>query len=171
MSDPRLLAALLVLLVGKEKASEVVREVDEPYLSLAKGLLDVPITLRGVVVSGSGEGKYFLSLEGYKRQIYEKLGFEPYPGTLNVLLDDESAERKVLLALRKPIVIEGFVEDGRRYGDVLAYPVKIVDVWPAALIIPTRTHHPPSIAEIIAPVNLREKLGLKNGDTVIIKVY
>ena len=171
MIDAKLLASLLVLILGKEDAKKVVEEVDDTYLSLAKGLLDVPVLLKGIVVSGSGEGKYFLSLEGYRRQIKEKLGFDPYPGTLNVLLDDESAERKVLLALRKPIMIEGFTENGRRYGEVLAFPARVGKVWPSALIIPTRTHHPPSIAEIIAPVNLRKELNLENGDEVVIKVY
>ncbi len=171
MNGTKLLASLLVLLLGREGAKKVIEEVDEPYLSLAKGLLDVPLLLKGIVVSGSGEGKYFLSLEGYRRQIKKRLGFEPYPGTLNVLLDDESVERKALLVLRKPIMIEGFMENGRRYGEVLAFPAKVGEVWPSAVIMPTRTHHPPSIVEVIAPVMLRKVLNLNDGDEIIIKVY
>ncbi len=40
------------------------------------------IEFEGEVVSGLFEGAYYISKEGYHRQIVEKLGFEPFPGTL-----------------------------------------------------------------------------------------
>ena len=42
--------------------------------------------LSGVVVNGLGEGRYYMSLEPYKKQFLRHLGFEPYPGTLNLRL-------------------------------------------------------------------------------------
>lgn len=39
-----------------------------------------------------------------------------------------------------------------------------------AIVVPSRTIHPPRIAEIIAPVNLREALKLKDGDRVRLEV-
>lgn len=47
------------------------------------------ITLEGRVVSGMGEGAYYMSLEGYRKQFREKLGYEPFPGTLNIKLSDQ----------------------------------------------------------------------------------
>ncbi|ALU11346.1 riboflavin kinase [Ignicoccus islandicus DSM 13165] len=138
---------------------------------LVKELLSKKVSLKGIVVSGSGEGRYFLSLEGYRSQIRNRLGFDPYPGTLNVLLDPESMERKFLLLTRPPIILKGFRKDDRTFGEVLAYPARINGLWPAALVIPLRTHHPPSIIEIISPYKLREKLELKNGDYVAIEIY
>ena len=137
---------------------------------LLTSVLHKPLQLQGTVVSGEGEGSYYLSLEGYRKQIREKLGFDPYPGTLNVLLTPESLERRALMYLRKAITISGFEEGGRRFGEVLAYPAQIDSFWPAAIIIPLKTHHPPSIVEIIAPVKLRDELKLKDGDRVTIKV-
>ncbi len=130
-----------------------------------------PIVLKGKVVTGDGEGQYYLSLKGYRDQVREKLGFDPYPGTLNVLLDPESTERRSLLLFRKAIVLKGFEEGGRRYGEVLAYPAQVSGFWPSALIVPLKTHHPPSIIEIIAPVKLRNELRLKDGDEVTVRVY
>ena len=46
--------------------------------------------LSGTVVSGIGEGKYYMSLEPYKEQFRTHLGFEPYPGTLNIRLPSSS---------------------------------------------------------------------------------
>ena len=36
-----------------------------------------------------GEGSYYMSLKGYKKQFKEKLGYEPFPGTLNLKLEDK----------------------------------------------------------------------------------
>jgi hypothetical protein len=43
--------------------------------------------MRGKIASGLGQGQYFLTREGYSRQFLERLGFVPFPGTLNVLLE------------------------------------------------------------------------------------
>ncbi len=45
--------------------------------------------IKGKVFSGLGEGKYYVSLQGYKKQFEEKLGFTPYPGTLNLRIPKE----------------------------------------------------------------------------------
>ena len=47
-------------------------------------------SLSGTVVSGIGEGKYYMSLPAYKQQFKVVLGFEPYPGTLNIRLSPSS---------------------------------------------------------------------------------
>ena len=47
------------------------------------------IEFRRKIVSGMGEGAYYMSLKGYRNQFIEKLGYEPYPGTLNVKLVDQ----------------------------------------------------------------------------------
>ncbi|WP_010477998.1 DUF120 domain-containing protein [Thermococcus zilligii] len=120
----------------------------------------------GEVVSGLGEGSYYVKL--YSERIKEYLGFEPYPGTLNVRVIFPKTIFDALASVR-PILIPGFVKDGRTFGDVKAYPVRINGIG-GAIVIPSRTVHPPRIAEVIAPVNLRDSLGLKDGDRVKIKV-
>src|SRR5918994_4141036 len=66
-------------------------EIQSLYLSLRAALESAPATMdfEGNVISGMGEGAYYMSLEGYRRQFREKLGYEPYPGTLNVRLTDQ----------------------------------------------------------------------------------
>src|SRR3990172_8801524 len=44
------------------------------------------VELKGTLVSGMGEGAYYMSLKGYTKQFKEKLGYIPFPGTLNVKL-------------------------------------------------------------------------------------
>jgi riboflavin kinase, archaea type len=47
------------------------------------------ITLEGTLFTGFGEGAYYVTKEGYRKQFIEKLGFDPYPGTLNLKLTTE----------------------------------------------------------------------------------
>ena len=178
-----MLAALYYLLKGepcealKKDLEELERlglvdggKLTEKGLETIQQLITKPIILRGKVVSGDGEGKYYLSLEGYKRQVEEKLGFTPFPGTLNVLLDPESVEKKATLMLRKPIILRGFVQNGKKFGEVLAFPARVGGLE-GALIIPLKTHHPPEIIEVISPYELRKALGLKNGSEVEVAVF
>lgn len=112
----------------------------------------------GKVSSGLGQAQYFLSREGYRRQFKELLGFVPFPGTLNVLLDES------FLAGVQAIEIKGFSEDGRSFGECECYRITINGI-PAAIVRPEKGRYPPEIIEIIAPVRLRD-LGLKDGDPV-----
>ena len=45
------------------------------------------VFFRGRIVSGIGEGRYYTEQKGYVSQFKEKLGFTPYPGTLNVEIE------------------------------------------------------------------------------------
>jgi len=65
-----------------EKGSNTLRE---EFLSY-KHIFSLPrfIHFKGRIVSGMKEGTYYTSQQGYIRQFQEKLGFIPYPGTLNL---------------------------------------------------------------------------------------
>jgi riboflavin kinase len=120
-----------------------------------------------------GEGAYYLSLEGYRRQFLEKLGYEPYPGTLNVKLSDKVfINSKRELVNYPAILIKGFNDGKRTFGWVKCYPATINDskVARAAVLALERTHYDDSILEVIAPVSIKESAGIKNGDRVKIKV-
>lgn len=131
----------------------------------------VKITLEGRVFSGLGEGAYYVGLPGYYNQIREKLGFEPFLGTLNVrLLSSAAIEGKVLLEKAADIVIEGFKDDRRSYGNVKCIKAVFNDKDECAILFIERTHHETSVIEVIAPYNLRERYGLKDGDKVKLTV-
>ncbi len=128
------------------------------------------VIIEGEVMSGVGEGKYYVSLEGYKRQFIEKLGFEPFPGTLNLRIPKEQMYFRRLLDEEEGILIKGFRTEDRTFGDVKAFKCKIDGIEGAA-IIPQRTHYSSDVLEIIAPVCLREKLNLEDGDKVVVEVF
>ena len=129
------------------------------------------ITLEGVVFTGLGEGAYYISKERYTKQFIEKLGFEPYPGTLNLkLTTDYDVKTRSELEAYPAIEIEGFRNEDRTFGPVKCYPVTIENRVKGALILALRSHYDTSVIEIIAPVFLRKHLNLKDGHKVKVEV-
>lgn len=127
------------------------------------------INFKGKVVSGLGEGKYYTEQEGYFSQFKEKLGFEPFPGTLNVEID--AVERNKLRLLKRCIGIEiqGFKTDNRTFGNVVCFPA-VINKTKGAIVLPRRSHYS-NILEFISPFELRDKLCLRDSDEVDITIY
>ncbi len=129
------------------------------------------LIISGEVCSGMGEGSYYVSLEQYRRQFSEKLGFEPYPGTLNLkLLTPEDVKARKMLSELAGIEIHGFVHNGRSFGSVKCFPAE-VSGKKCAVVIPVRTHHTITTLELIAPEKLRSTLRLRDGDVVNVRVF
>jgi riboflavin kinase, archaea type len=130
------------------------------------------VTLEGTVFTGLGEGAYYISKEHYRKQIMEKLGFEPYPGTLNIKLTlDYDIKTRMDLETYPAIELKGFKNEDRTFGLVKCYPAVIGGTIKGALITALRSHYDDSVLEIIAPVCLRKHLGLKDGNKVKVEVY
>ena len=140
------------------------------YNHLRRSLNEVAeeaFVFEGVVFSGLWEGGYYVSQEGYKEQIRERLGFDPFPGTLNNRLRTRmDLERRAQLEKLPGIEIKGFRTEDRSFGGGKCYPALINDEVEGALIIAERSSYDRSVMELIASVNLRKRLGLKDGDIV-----
>jgi riboflavin kinase len=125
--------------------------------------------LSGTVISGLGEGRYYMSLEPYVRQFVRFLGFEPYPGTLNIRISPSCLVLRKRLDQKEWMNIEGFIAEGRTFGRARCLPCRI-GTTPCGIIIPGRSHYPDDILEIIAPVSLRDAYHLHDTDEVTIEV-
>lgn len=147
-------------------------EIDHEGLAFLESLCDAISealyngVIIGEVLSGIGEGAYYV--KQYAHLIREYLGFDPYLGTLNIRVLFPKTVFDALCGVR-PVVLPGFTKDGRTFGDVKAYRIRINDIE-GAIVVPSRTVHPPRIAEIIAPVYLREALNLKDGSRITLRV-
>ena len=122
--------------------------------------------LEGIVVAGLGEGTYFMSIEHYKKEIKEKLGFDAYPGTLNIETDKENIDS---LKKLNPIIISGFKKGDKTFGGVNCYNAKIEDI-DGAIIIPEINKHKEDIIEFISTVHVKSKLNIKDGDKIKIEI-
>lgn len=131
------------------------------------------VELRGNVFSGLGEGAYYVSLKGYNEQFRKKIGFDPYPGTLNMRLSSV-ADRKIRSELGRfgAIFIEGFEDQQRTYGWVKMQKCVVNNKIEGAVFSGfERTHYDDSVLEVLAPVNIREKLGLDDGSEAKVEIF
>ena len=122
--------------------------------------------LKGKVFSGKSEGAKFVALPWVEKQIVEKLGFVPYPGTLNIRLTNESGRLMETFQTVKPIEIspaQGFYS-GKCFNALLMDTVECV------IVIPEIAGYPKDVLEVVASIRLRDKLHLKDGDMVEVTI-
>ena len=164
---------------GKAQTIEITELGTEIMLQMYRSLKKIldTILIAGEVSEGIGEGGYYVSIKGYYEQFKDKLGFEPYKGTLNLDLDviNHSILREKLNDMRF-IKINGFKDENRNYGDVkchqcYVFPLKDKEnKVKAAILNIDRTHHGKNIVEILAEPFLRDYFKLIDGDRVIIEL-
>ncbi len=135
---------------------------------------DAGVELSGTVTSGMGEGRHYISLPGYMRQFRERLGYEPFEGTLNVDLDEAGVRDRARMDALDPVDIDGWEDDERTYGPAFCWPATVEAETgryeTAHVIAPERTHHGEDQLELIAPDRLRDELRLEDGDRLTIHV-
>jgi CTP-dependent riboflavin kinase len=127
--------------------------------------------IKGRIFSGMGEGAFFTCLEWVNRQCQEKLNFIPFPGTLNLRVEDEYLDIVIKLKEKEGILL---MSPTPEFCHAKCFPVFIGSVR-GAIIVPQAEHftnevHPPEVIEIIAPVNIKETLSVKDEDEIIIEV-
>lgn len=130
------------------------------------------LSFRGTLFTGLNEGGYYISLKGYATNFFRALGFEPFPGTLNLRLTNQAMiEQRRRLDLMKGIEIPGFSDDKRSYGPVKCFKARIEGRHPGGVLAIERTHYDSSVLEVISPANLRKSIGLKDGDECSVTAY
>ena len=124
--------------------------------------------LNGKIVSGARKATFFTQIQWVKKACLATLGFEPFPGTLNIALLPESQAIAQTIAQDRladlappdaaecaaktlPVFIDGI-------GAAILFPEKKVRV------------HGSHILEVIAPVNLKHRLNKTDGEVVTITV-
>jgi HAD superfamily hydrolase (TIGR01509 family) len=124
--------------------------------------------LKGKIISGLQKAAFFVQLDWVQEQCNAKLGFKPYPGTLNLQVLPEDV----------PVIKEISKRDGIELtspdpsfcsGKVL---LATVEGLSAAIMIPEEEVrvHGNNIIEVIAPERLKDVLGVKEGDLVSLSV-
>jgi riboflavin kinase len=125
------------------------------------------ISFRGTLFTGIGEGAYYVSQRPYMGQFSAKLGFTPYPGTLNIRLMEQADQVNYLQVLSyPPTLVLGFRSADRTYGDVLCYKVSLEKRYPGAVVRSVRSLYDNSVVEIISPLRLRREMKIEDGSRI-----
>jgi riboflavin kinase len=121
--------------------------------------------IKGKLVSGTHKGSFFMSLDVYQSQFRDKLGFRPYPGTLN--LEISVSKAKEIFNFPDKI---GTIKGEGQFGDVKFIPAILNQELKGAILFPVKSQHPLEILEFVAPQHLREALKLNDGDVLTITI-
>ncbi len=124
--------------------------------------------LSGKVVSGVRKAAYFTQLDWVEEQCKEKLGFKPYPGTLNLEISEK--DFPIIEALQKEKGVE-LIPPDPKFCVAKAMPLSIGHVS-GAIIIPAEEVrvHGKQVIEVISPVGLKETLRVDDGDYLELKI-
>ena len=132
--------------------------------------MGVPESIRGMVSSGAEKGQHFTRLDWAREQFVEKLGIDPFPGTLNLVLEDPCSQVGWMSLRDTPgIRIDN---PGDAPGDCQArcYRVRIAGRFDGAIVLPEVERYPQNQIEIIAPVGLRSELGITDGEDIVLEI-
>src|SRR5438876_10458335 len=119
---------------------EGLRQLSDMYLNL-KRVFEAPkkdLVITGAVFTGLSEGSYYMSREGYRKQFISKLGFDPFPGTLNLRVSKENLNDRKILDTYPFVYIEGFANEKRTYGPAKCFRAVVNEEDKITIVLPIR---------------------------------
>ena len=122
--------------------------------------------LKGTVTTGYGKGAYFIGQEFYKSKFNEKCGFIPFPGTLNIIVPEDKLEE--INSIKNSC--NNIIKADEGFGGVKYIKSLLNDEITGAIVFPDKTTHEENYLEFISKDKLRNKLKLKDGDKVNLKI-
>lgn len=126
------------------------------------------MNIKGTIESGAGKGAFFTSLDWVVEQCERLLGWQPFPGTLNVRLFREDVVRLAEIFSQKDLEL---VPDNPDFCSAALKRVRVNGI-PAAIVFPSEDVriHSRDVIEIMAECGIKEVLGLEDGDEVTVSV-
>ncbi len=126
--------------------------------------------LIGRLATGIGMGTTFTQLDWAKEQFRDRVGIDPFPGTVNVVLDDPDSMSVWVRLKRTAGIHMDNPNDGPHDCDAKCWVVSIRGKRGAniegAIVYPLVDGYPPAQIEVIAAVGVRDAFGIEDGDTV-----
>lgn len=126
------------------------------------------LRLSGRVFTGGGYGARYTQLGWARAQLTAALGVDPFPGTLNLILEGPQAlaSWRTLQSTPQRTVVAP-ANDG---CDAHCYPVRIAERFPGAIVRPSLPGYPRDQLELVASLPLRQTLAIDDGDTLLLEV-
>ena len=128
-----------------------------------------------MVCSGLGEGAAFMSLDWVRQVLSERLGFTPYPATLNLLLesDEEIGSWEEIQSETKGILIP---PPDRAFCHARCWRVQVAGSGTnggtkieGAILLPQVPNYPSDKIEVVAPVHIKDSLGVRDRDSLTLE--
>jgi riboflavin kinase len=121
--------------------------------------------IKGKIAKGIGESGNFLDIPWVNRQLCEKLSFQPWSGTLNIVIDDGDAQQ-----ILKEKGKERLVAEQAGFCDALIFPALLNETYQCGIVLPLVPNYSATLIEIVAPIKIKETLGIEDGDEVVVDI-
>lgn len=121
--------------------------------------------ITGKIVRGVGESASFLSIPWVNIQMAEKLQFQPYGGTLNITVDDPQIQ-----ATLKAHGGDRLCSEAAGFCDALVFRGIVAGKYECGIVLPLVPNYDECLIEVVAPVHLKDCLGLKDGDKITLEL-
>ncbi|MFH0812323.1 MAG: DUF120 domain-containing protein [Pseudomonadota bacterium] len=126
------------------------------------------LTIRGRLVSGVKRAAFFTQLEWVKEQCLNKLGFVPYPGTVNLEVLETDLQKLELIQKEKGIRL---IPPDPKFCEGRTLKASIGSIKGCLFIPPHEVNvHQPNVIEFMAPVLVKSLLEVKEGDILTMEV-
>ena len=109
-----------------------------------------------------------MSLPWVQQTLREGLGFSPYPATLNVRLDSEK-EMGAWREVKRQMDAIDIPPPDASFCWARCFPVEIEGKHSGAVLLPEIEGYPPDKLEVVAPVRIKDELGVRDGDRLTLE--
>ena len=131
------------------------------------------IQVKGVVFSDLGRAEAFLGVDWVRAAIRECVGFDPYPGTLNIRADGADLARwervrqqacRIVLRSPDPAFCNAFLFTGfvQGWDSGAGAPERV------AVVVPEVEEYPDDKLELIAAVSFKQARSVRDGDELTV---
>ena len=121
--------------------------------------------LSGKVTSGLGKASFFLSQDFYVNNFLKRCGFKPYPGTLNIIIEDDFLYE--INRIKEDC--DNIIKPDEGFGAVKFINAVLNDEINGAIVFPAKSQHSVKYLEFIADIRLRDYLNLEDGNIVTVE--
>ncbi|MGH7773687.1 MAG: DUF120 domain-containing protein [Candidatus Binatia bacterium] len=127
-----------------------------------------PRKVTGVIFSDLGKAASFMALDWVQKILREKLGFSPYPATLNLRLESDE-EIGVWREVKRQGTSVDLISPDPFFCQARCFPVMIEKKYEGAVLLPDVAGYPADKIEVIAAVRLKEELRVRDGDRITLE--
>lgn len=129
--------------------------------------------LTGVIFSDLGQASKFMALDWVQELLNQRLGYHPFPATLNLRPKDAAA-----IALWRqvqsdfagtPLTVAADGHCGAKLYRVAIYQKADGGKVHGAVLLPEVSDYPPDKIEIVAPVRIKEYFAVHDGDQLTVE--
>jgi CTP-dependent riboflavin kinase len=129
--------------------------------------------MTGIIFSDLGQASSFMALDWVQDLLKQSLGYHPFPATLNVR-PSTPADAQVWERMRSQSAGTPLPAAADKFCSAKLYRVEIQTPTgsgkvAAAILLPEVKDYPKDKIEIVAPVRLKDHLGVRDGDRLTLE--